>query len=208
MSETFDPYRKWLGILPKDQPAHYYRLLGIPLFENDPDVIENAANRQMLHVRTFQTGKQAKSSQRILNEISAAKLCLLSADKKVVYDKRLKGDLKARKAARSDVRPPATLPPKAAAPPARAPDKPDPIVEKLVGGAQRTASRLHRGRHRRDRSPLAVILGLLVICVMIILLAIILSSNGTGRNTKSPKRGSTGTSDAPTRLVDVQRAFR
>jgi hypothetical protein len=25
----FDPYRKWLGIPPKDQPPHYYRLLGI-----------------------------------------------------------------------------------------------------------------------------------------------------------------------------------
>jgi len=35
MAEDFDPYYKWLGILPKDQPPHNYRLLGIELFEED-----------------------------------------------------------------------------------------------------------------------------------------------------------------------------
>ena len=33
----FDPYRKWLGIPPKDQPPNHYRLLGLELFETDPD---------------------------------------------------------------------------------------------------------------------------------------------------------------------------
>ena len=41
MTESFDPYHKWLGIPPQDQPPHYYRLLGIELFESDPDVISN-----------------------------------------------------------------------------------------------------------------------------------------------------------------------
>jgi len=35
MAESFDPYHKWLGIAPKDQPPHYYRLLGIDPFEGD-----------------------------------------------------------------------------------------------------------------------------------------------------------------------------
>ena len=43
MSDTFDPYYKWLGIPPKDQPPNHYRLLGIDLFTPDPDVIESAA---------------------------------------------------------------------------------------------------------------------------------------------------------------------
>ena len=34
--ENFDPYHKWLGISPKDQPPHHYRLLGIDLFEVRP----------------------------------------------------------------------------------------------------------------------------------------------------------------------------
>ena len=38
----FDPYHKWLGIPPKEQPANYYRLLGIEEFEADADVIEGA----------------------------------------------------------------------------------------------------------------------------------------------------------------------
>lgn len=59
MSESFDPYRKWLGILPKDQPPNHYRLLGIELFDDDPDVIEAAADQRMTHVRTYQTGQNS-----------------------------------------------------------------------------------------------------------------------------------------------------
>ena len=43
MAESFDPYRKWLGIPPKDQPPNHYRLLGIDLFEADAEVIVRVA---------------------------------------------------------------------------------------------------------------------------------------------------------------------
>lgn len=95
MAEEFDPYRKWLGIPLKDQPPNHYRLLGIAPFEDDPDVIENAASRQMAHVRTFQTGKHGAISQRILNELTAAKLCLLQPAKKRAYDEQLRRELAA-----------------------------------------------------------------------------------------------------------------
>ena len=68
MADSFDPYHKWLGIAPKDQPPNHYRLLAIELFENDLEVIEGAADRQMAHVRTFQAGQNSALSQRILNE--------------------------------------------------------------------------------------------------------------------------------------------
>ncbi len=55
--ESFDAYRKWLGIPREEQPPNHYRLLGIGLFESDVDVISNAADRQMAHVRSFQTGR-------------------------------------------------------------------------------------------------------------------------------------------------------
>ena len=32
-SEEFDPYRKWLGIPPQEQPPNHYRLLGIAVFD-------------------------------------------------------------------------------------------------------------------------------------------------------------------------------
>ena len=93
-TENFDPYRKWLGIPPNEQPPHLYRLLGIAPFENDPEVIENAADQRMAHVRTFQSGQNAAASQKILNELATAKICLLNAEKKAVYDQKLRAFLK------------------------------------------------------------------------------------------------------------------
>jgi Concanavalin A-like lectin/glucanases superfamily len=86
MSEPFDPYYTWLGIPPHEQPANHYRLLGISLFESNAEVISNAADRLMLHLRAFQAGKRSKESQQLLNEISAARVCLLNPEKKAAYD--------------------------------------------------------------------------------------------------------------------------
>ena len=96
MSTGFDPYRKWLGIPPRDQPPNHYRLLGIELFESDPDVISNAADARMAHVRSFQTGPYSEWSQKILNEIAAAKVCLLNPEKKASYDAHLRTQLAAQ----------------------------------------------------------------------------------------------------------------
>jgi formylglycine-generating enzyme required for sulfatase activity len=91
----FDPYYKWLGIPPSEQPPNHYRLLGIALFESDPDVISNAADRQMIHVRTFQSGKRAELSQKVLNALAAARVCLLDPKKKAEYDATLRTTLEA-----------------------------------------------------------------------------------------------------------------
>jgi len=90
MSQGFDPYYKWLGIPPTEQPPHYYRLLGISLFEADPDVITYAADQRMAHVRTFQTGEHLALSQQLLNEIAAARVVLLSPERKAAYDEQLR----------------------------------------------------------------------------------------------------------------------
>ena len=89
MDDSFDPYRIWLGIPPSEQPPDHYRLLGIARFEMDPEVIENAANRQMSYLRTFQSGAHVGLAQRILNEVSAAKICLLHPDRRNAYDEQL-----------------------------------------------------------------------------------------------------------------------
>jgi len=95
MSEEFDPYHKWLGIAPNEQPAHHYRLLGIPVFETDPDVIEAAADRLMSQLRTYQGGKHGRLSQRVLNEVAAARVCLLDHRKRGPYDTELRTRLAA-----------------------------------------------------------------------------------------------------------------
>lgn len=95
MSESFDPYRKWLGIPPEEQPPHHYRLLGIAPFETDREVIQNAADRQMGHVRRFQAGPYAEACQKLLNELAAARVCLLDPVRKREYDRRLFSEFRA-----------------------------------------------------------------------------------------------------------------
>jgi hypothetical protein len=90
MTEFFDPFHQWLGIPSKDQPPNHYRLLGLELFEAISTAIEHAADHQMAHLRTFQAGKHGSMSQRLLNEVAAAKVCLLSPQARAAYDQRLR----------------------------------------------------------------------------------------------------------------------
>ena len=92
MSE-FDPYHKWLGIPRNDQPPHHYRLLGIELFESDPDVIDAATEQRASFVRQCATGQHMAESQKLLNEIAIARLCLLNAAQRQEYDRALRTKL-------------------------------------------------------------------------------------------------------------------
>lgn len=145
-SEPFDPYYHWLGIPPEEQPPNHYRLLGIKLFEENRSVIQNAADRQMAHLRTFQAGPHGRTSQKVLNEVSAARICLLSPEKKTAYDSHL--------AATFPVSKPVTVAPPAVAPPADAGDATDngadvapPLVR--TGTSVPTRSRVARRRSFR-----------------------------------------------------------
>jgi hypothetical protein len=95
VSEAFDPYYKWLGIPADEQPANHYRMLALRLFEHDRDVIEGAADRQMAHVRTFQSGPHSALSQKLLNELSAIRICLLTPVRKADYDATLRRQIDA-----------------------------------------------------------------------------------------------------------------
>jgi predicted component of type VI protein secretion system len=91
MDET-DFYHRWLGIPPQEQPVSYYRLLGIPLFEDDLEVIANSADRQRSFVKR-QSGNVKKFEalgQKILNEIEVARICLMNAEKRQAYDEQLR----------------------------------------------------------------------------------------------------------------------
>ena len=83
-----DAYHKWLGIPPAEQPPNHYRLLGITVFEDDPTVIENAADQRVRHLRSFQISQNSALAERLLNEVTSAKLCLLNPEQKARYDAR------------------------------------------------------------------------------------------------------------------------
>jgi len=98
MSEHFDPYYVWLGIPPEESTGggqNHYRLLGLRLFESNADVISNAVDQRRTFLRTMQSGKRGPQSQQLLNEVSAAGVCLLNAEKKARYDEELRQKLAA-----------------------------------------------------------------------------------------------------------------
>ncbi|HEU0068816.1 MAG TPA: hypothetical protein VFQ26_06080, partial [Nitrospiraceae bacterium] len=93
MSERFDAYYKWLGIPPSEQPPNHYRLLGVNLYEADSDVIANAADRQMVHVRSRRLGPHGADCERLLNELATARLVLLNPTERAKYDETLRANL-------------------------------------------------------------------------------------------------------------------
>ena len=95
MPEKFDPYYRWLGIPPKEQPPNHYRLLGIELFESDPQLIDSFALRHTDFLREITDGPHLPEAQRLLNELAAARRCLLDPQRKAAYDAELRERLTA-----------------------------------------------------------------------------------------------------------------
>jgi sulfatase modifying factor 1 len=89
----FDPYHIWLGIPEADRPISKYRLLGLADFELDRDVISTAVERQIVFLRMLQAGEHEVLVAQLLNEVSLARVTLLNADEKVVYDEQLRIEL-------------------------------------------------------------------------------------------------------------------
>ncbi len=184
MSEKFDPYHEWLGIPAGEQPPHHYRLLGIPAFEESATVIENAANQRMAHLRTFRAGKHAAESQRLLNEVAAARVCLLKPEKKSDYDQLLR-----RKAH------PAVLP--------TARPLPDPsqaglaeVFETPIASTSAIGSKRQAKKPRPNPTPLIVVAALTVAAVGLAVWVAIAHDN-TASNGGIAKVGNPATSAAP-----------
>lgn len=89
-SDGFDPYYDWLGISPAEGPADHYALLGIHRFEHDLNIIRDAADTRMELLRRYQNGAHARDSQQLLNEVSAARICLQDQAKRQKYDQQLR----------------------------------------------------------------------------------------------------------------------
>ncbi len=175
----FDPYHKWLGIPPKDQPPNHYRLLAIDLFESDRDVIDHAADRQMTHVRSFQTGAHAQWSQRLLNEIANARVCLLDPQKKQQYDTELK------RATRSQAEPKASLPAQPPAAPPVAPIAvaiPSPVAPQPLIDVHARPAQPRAGKRSSSRVPL-ILLGVAAVAVLVILFAALRSATNPAQQT-------------------------
>lgn len=84
-----DPYHDWLGISKEHLPANHYRLLGIALFEANPQVINDAAKNQSDQVRRRVGGSYDPVAHRLLSQLDAARACLCDVESKLQYDRQL-----------------------------------------------------------------------------------------------------------------------
>jgi serine/threonine protein kinase len=96
MSDVFNPYHRWLGIPLQEQPPNHYRLLGLQVFEQDPDVIETAADQRQTSLRLYVDSKHGVQAKALLKEVAEAKVCLLLAERKETYDAWLHERLKSQ----------------------------------------------------------------------------------------------------------------
>jgi hypothetical protein len=191
----FDAYHQWLGIKAADQPPHHYRLLGIELFEEDPEVIENAADRQMMALRTYQSGQHSQQSQRILNEIAAARICLLNVEKKLEYDAELRVKLGPQSASR--VRVAQSISPAPAPQPVAAPAAVMPVGDSSAQSQFSFASSGNAARARRSRRQ-SPVLAIAIAVGLISVVAIVVAMSSPDQSTAAkPTRDDTSPASAP-----------
>jgi hypothetical protein len=118
MPDSFDPYLEWLGVPGGEDGPDYYRLLGLPQFESDVELIARQADAAMARVRGIRPGIHSTQWSQLLDLLVAAKTCLLNPASKAFYDGRLKAQ--------------SSLPPLPTAPSEPAAVVPPPVVQSAV----------------------------------------------------------------------------
>lgn len=98
-SQPFDPYHKWLGIPPDQQPPNHYQLLRIDLFETDTAIIEHTYNKELEFLEARKEGKHASDAERLWDDLEEAHRCLTNAPEKAAYDARLRAQMDAEQEA-------------------------------------------------------------------------------------------------------------
>lgn len=88
-----NPYKDWLGIpddkLPESGPPDHYELLRLRRFEDSQEKIQNNYKKLNAHVRQYAAGQYMEESQKLLNEIAKAMLCLTDLEAKRDLDESL-----------------------------------------------------------------------------------------------------------------------
>lgn len=83
----------WLGIPAAEQPADFYRLLGVQRFESDPEEIKRASLVRRQQLEQHVSGKGRDAARRLWSKLKSAKQCLLDPARKAAYDEQLRKTL-------------------------------------------------------------------------------------------------------------------
>src|SRR5690606_2578156 len=82
--------REILGIPLDEQPASYYRLLGLDPKDASREAIENAAYRQSMLVSAYRGGPWEGAVEPLLNLLEEARSYLVDPVSRAVYDQSLR----------------------------------------------------------------------------------------------------------------------
>jgi formylglycine-generating enzyme required for sulfatase activity len=96
MSQTLNPLAEWLDV--RAAEPNHYELLGLPLFENDAELIRSSYLERYGRVRQYQVGPYSDQALRLLDELSDAFRRLDNSTEKQQYDEQLRKKLGARTA--------------------------------------------------------------------------------------------------------------
>ena len=150
MSDDFDPYQKWLGIPPEEQPPNHYRLLTLKPFETNVELIGKTATKLVAYLENRAKGKNPDHARRLLAEVTTVRDCLLDADSKADYDAALSPP-RARQSTRSPIWKPFCATPSRRAP-APAAGK---AVATKTAGQQVAAKKAKAANGRQSVAPAA-----------------------------------------------------
>lgn len=190
MAEEFDPYHKWFGIPPNEQPPNHYRLLGVELFEADPEVIDIAADQRMLHLKTYQNGSNARASQDLLTEVAKARICLSNETEKQDYDRSLRLKLTLRDSVPNS---PPPIPSSISSPPAPTDAKKTEFVNAIECETLHSGTMAFQQIKRRNKKLLFAVVGMSC-CLISVIGYTILKTN---QETDQVSVSATSDSDQP-----------
>ncbi|MBC8350793.1 MAG: hypothetical protein H8E66_02325 [Planctomycetes bacterium] len=89
MTDNFNPYAEWLGLVASTTPPNHYQLLGIDESVTGASEIASAADQAMTRVRACKPGLNAAAWAQLLDQISAAKTTLTDPAQRRSYDQLL-----------------------------------------------------------------------------------------------------------------------
>lgn len=89
MAEVFNPYYTFLGLDEELTSPNFYQLLRLKEQEGNLEKIQAAAAKAATRVRGHRPGEHAAEWAKLLDEIEAAKDCLLNATQRQAYDEKL-----------------------------------------------------------------------------------------------------------------------
>jgi cell division septation protein DedD len=88
-TKEIDVYKEWLKITETARPLNHYQLLRLKQFEDDGGKVREHYRKMNAHVRKYAAGEYGPLSQKLLNELAKAMLCLTDARRKAEYDASL-----------------------------------------------------------------------------------------------------------------------